>query len=142
MCGQDRGQDPSEQNSRIISEIIEVPLPRADSRRLISFFTFHISIFFSASFACGALMASDGSAGQVPTGMNGTSTDMLSPRKLMIFSQTVGQKSICMQLQTVVFILHAISRLNFGGGIVLGESVPSFLSPLFSVTLTVLVASV
>lgn len=29
---------------RMIKEIIEVPLPRAASRRLISFFTFHISI--------------------------------------------------------------------------------------------------
>lgn len=29
---------------RIMSEIMLVPLPRAASRRLISFFTFHISI--------------------------------------------------------------------------------------------------
>lgn len=43
---------------RMMSEIMEVPLPRAASRRLISFFTFQISIFFSASFACGALMMS------------------------------------------------------------------------------------
>ena len=35
----------------MIKLIIEVPLPRAASRRLINFFTFHISMFFSASFA-------------------------------------------------------------------------------------------
>lgn len=35
---------------------MEVPLPRAASRRLTSFFTFQISIFFSASFAAGVLM--------------------------------------------------------------------------------------
>lgn len=34
-----------------------VPFPRAASRRLISFLTFQISMFFSASFACGADMA-------------------------------------------------------------------------------------
>jgi hypothetical protein len=33
-------------------EIMEVPFPRADSRRLISFLTFQISMFFSASPAC------------------------------------------------------------------------------------------
>lgn len=42
----------------MMSEIMEVPLPRAASRRLISFFTFQISMFFSASFAWGALMMS------------------------------------------------------------------------------------
>lgn len=31
-------------NVRIIREIMLVPLPRAASRRLMSFFTFHISI--------------------------------------------------------------------------------------------------
>ena len=36
----------------MMSEIMEVPFPRADSKRLISFFTFQISMFFSASFAC------------------------------------------------------------------------------------------
>lgn len=36
---------------RIMSEIMEVPLPRAASRRLISFFTFHISIY-NAREAC------------------------------------------------------------------------------------------
>ncbi len=41
---------------------MEVPLPRACSRRLISFFTFHISMFFSASLACGALIVSKGGA--------------------------------------------------------------------------------
>lgn len=41
---------------RIMSEIMEVPFPRADSRRLISFLTFQISIFFSASFGGGALI--------------------------------------------------------------------------------------
>lgn len=46
--------------ARIISDIMEVPLPRACSRRLMSFFTFHISIFFSASLACGALIMSEG----------------------------------------------------------------------------------
>lgn len=39
-------------DARMMSEIMEVPFPRADSRRLISFFTFQISMFFSASFAC------------------------------------------------------------------------------------------
>ena len=34
------------------SEIMEVPLPRASARRLMSFLTFHISMFFSASLAC------------------------------------------------------------------------------------------
>lgn len=37
----------------MISDIIEVPLPLAASSRLINFFTFHISMFFSASLACG-----------------------------------------------------------------------------------------
>jgi len=40
----------------MMSEIMLVPLPLAASRRLISFLTFQISIFFSASFAWGALM--------------------------------------------------------------------------------------
>lgn len=44
------------QYSRMMSEIIDVPLPRAASRRLISFLTFQISIFFSASFAWASLM--------------------------------------------------------------------------------------
>ena len=35
---------------------MDVPFPRAASRRLISFFTFQISMFFSASFARAALM--------------------------------------------------------------------------------------
>ena len=39
---------------------MEVPLPRACSKRLMSFFTFHISMFFSASLAWGALIASEG----------------------------------------------------------------------------------
>ena len=43
-----------------MSEIIEVPFPRAASRRFMSFFTFHISKFFSASVACWALMMGDG----------------------------------------------------------------------------------
>ena len=42
----------------MMRDIMEVPLPRACSRRLMSFFTFQISIFFSASLACGALMVS------------------------------------------------------------------------------------
>lgn len=37
---------------RIMSEIMEVPFPRADSKRLINFLTFQISIFFSTSFPC------------------------------------------------------------------------------------------
>lgn len=40
----------------MMREIIDVPFPLAASSRLINFFTFHISIFFSASFCCGALM--------------------------------------------------------------------------------------
>ena len=39
---------------------MDVPFPRACSSRLMSFFTFHISMFFSASLACGALMLSKG----------------------------------------------------------------------------------
>jgi len=40
----------------MIKEIMDVPLPRASSKRLINFFTFHISMFFSASFVPLALM--------------------------------------------------------------------------------------
>jgi hypothetical protein len=40
----------------MIREIMDVPLPRASSKRLINFFTFHISMFFSASFVPLALM--------------------------------------------------------------------------------------
>jgi hypothetical protein len=40
----------------MINDIMEVPFPRAASKRLISFLTFHISMFFSASFAWGSLM--------------------------------------------------------------------------------------
>ena len=36
---------------------MDVPFPLAASRRLMSFLTFHISIFFSASVPLGALMA-------------------------------------------------------------------------------------
>jgi hypothetical protein len=43
-------------NVRMIKEIIDVPFPLAASRRLISFLTFHISMFFSASVPFGALM--------------------------------------------------------------------------------------
>lgn len=39
-----------------MSEIMDVPFPRAASRLLISFLTFQISMFFSASLACGSLM--------------------------------------------------------------------------------------
>ena len=39
---------------------MEVPLPLACSKRLMSFFTFHISIFFSASLGWGALIVSEG----------------------------------------------------------------------------------
>ena len=46
-------------DSRIMSDIMEVPLPRACSKRLMSFFTFHISMFFSASLAWGALIVSE-----------------------------------------------------------------------------------
>ena len=48
------------QDLRMIREIIDVPFPLACSSRLMSFFTFHISMFFSASLACGALMLSKG----------------------------------------------------------------------------------
>lgn len=45
----------------MMSEIMEVPFPRAASRRLISFLTFQISMFFSASLGCsfcpGAMVA-------------------------------------------------------------------------------------
>ena len=46
-------------HSRIMSEIMDVPFPRADSRRLMSFLTFQISIFFSASPVGGALMTDE-----------------------------------------------------------------------------------
>jgi hypothetical protein len=45
------------QSSRIMREIMEVPFPRAASKRLMSFFTFQISIFFSASLACASLIS-------------------------------------------------------------------------------------
>ena len=41
---------------------MDVPLPRASSKRLINFFTFHISMFFSASFVPLALMVVVGRA--------------------------------------------------------------------------------
>jgi len=44
----------------MINEIMDVPFPLAASKRLINFFTFHISMFFSASFACGALIVKIG----------------------------------------------------------------------------------
>lgn len=41
---------------------MDVPLPLAVSRRLMSFLTFHISMFFSASFCAGAdMLREDGS---------------------------------------------------------------------------------
>jgi len=50
----------------MINEIMEVPFPLAASRRLINFFTFHISMFFSASFACGALIVKFGAPRNSP----------------------------------------------------------------------------
>lgn len=48
---------PSQQQySRIMREIMDVPFPLAASRRLISFFTFQISMFFSASLAWASLI--------------------------------------------------------------------------------------
>ena len=44
----------------MMSDIMDVPFPLACSSRLMSFFTFHISMFFSASLACGALIVSKG----------------------------------------------------------------------------------
>jgi hypothetical protein len=40
----------------MIREIIDVPFPRAASKLLISFFTFQISMFFSASLAWASLI--------------------------------------------------------------------------------------
>jgi len=40
----------------MIKDIMDVPFPLADSSLLINFFTFHISMFFSASPDCGSLM--------------------------------------------------------------------------------------
>ena len=58
-------------DERIMSEIIEVPLPRAISRRLISFLIFHISMFFSASLAWGALILEiDGGVAYVGGGVS------------------------------------------------------------------------
>jgi hypothetical protein len=42
----------SQAYSRMMREIMDVPFPRAASRRLISFLTFQISMFFSASLGC------------------------------------------------------------------------------------------
>src|SRR5690242_19909960 len=39
---------------RMMSEIMDVPFPRAASRRLMSFLTFQISMFFSASLGWGS----------------------------------------------------------------------------------------
>jgi hypothetical protein len=47
------GQAKAGGHIRMMREIMEVPLPRAASRRLISFLTFQISMFFSASFPWG-----------------------------------------------------------------------------------------
>lgn len=47
LCGRQR-----QAYSRMMSEIMDVPFPRAASRRLISFLTFQISMFFSASLGC------------------------------------------------------------------------------------------
>jgi hypothetical protein len=44
----------------MMREIMDVPLPLAASRRLINFLTFQISMFFSASFGCGALILIEG----------------------------------------------------------------------------------
>ena len=41
----------------MIREIMEVPFPLAASSRLMSFFTFQISMFFSASFAWASLIS-------------------------------------------------------------------------------------
>lgn len=43
---------------------MEVPFPRAASRRLISFLTFQISMFFSASFGGGALILGEATVDQ------------------------------------------------------------------------------
>lgn len=40
-----RAGEGSGEDVRIMREIMDVPLPRAASRRLMSFFTFHISIW-------------------------------------------------------------------------------------------------
>jgi hypothetical protein len=44
---------------RMMSEIMDVPFPRAASRRLMSFLTFQISMFFSASLGCSFLFPDD-----------------------------------------------------------------------------------
>ena len=44
MAGCRAGAVREMRNLRMIKEIMLVPFPRAASRRLISFFTFHISI--------------------------------------------------------------------------------------------------
>lgn len=52
LCRVYKIQRNREGNVRIMSEIMEVPFPRADSKRLINFLTFQISMFFSTSFPC------------------------------------------------------------------------------------------
>jgi hypothetical protein len=49
----------------MMSEIMEVPFPRAASRRLINFFTFQISMFFSASLAAASLILTDADASRI-----------------------------------------------------------------------------
>ena len=51
---------------------MEVPFPRAASKRLMSFFTFQISMFFSASLAWASLMlvVDDASRSRVLRGLH------------------------------------------------------------------------
>jgi hypothetical protein len=51
-CQRPPEQPASAAYSRMMSEIMDVPFPRAASRRLMSFLTFQISMFFSASLGC------------------------------------------------------------------------------------------
>jgi len=81
----------------MMSEIMDVPLPLAASRRLINFLTFHISIFFSASFACGALIVGDECSLRKPGGGS----------LFRLRDETVVSDSIEMLKQTVYFLILA-----------------------------------
>lgn len=82
---------------------MEVPLPRACSRRLMSFFTFHISMFFSASLACGALIVSE--FGEDDQSRSGCSLVMLFFPFLFRVLGALARRCVlyCLDLTSVVF---------------------------------------
>lgn len=69
------------ENLRMMSEIIEVPLPRAASRRLISFLTFHISIWSIAQRQqLSSILRSVGQRARARTRAGGGAPDVRSSR--------------------------------------------------------------